>query len=115
MQSPRIGMNRFKTEQYIQISYGALNGSFHVTVVTSVIGISRQLPTGSSNKPSSAQILIRWRIMYVCQKNEQKQIKPGDKLIYSIRSRPTVHRRIREKNNARTSTKPLCGSSKRLL
>jgi hypothetical protein len=31
------------------------------------------------------------------------------------RRRPTVHRRIREKNHARTSAKPLCGSSKSLL
>jgi hypothetical protein len=50
----------------------------------------------------------------VCQRNEQKPIKPSEKLIYSIRSRPTVHHRIRGKNHARTSTKPPCGKSKRL-
>src|SRR6266536_3066035 len=53
--------------------------------------------------------------MCVCQRNEQKPIKHSEKLIYSTRSRPTVHHRIRGKNHARTSTKPLCESSKRLL
>jgi len=53
--------------------------------------------------------------MSVCQRNEQKPIKHSEKLIYSTRSRPAVHHRIRGKNHARTSTKPLCGSSKRLL
>jgi hypothetical protein len=51
----------------------------------------------------------------VWQRNEQKPIKHSEKLIYSTRSRPTVHHRIRGENHARTSTKPLCGSSKRLL
>src|ERR1700687_1125208 len=53
--------------------------------------------------------------MWVCQRNEQKPIKHSEKLIYSTRSRPTVHHRIKGKNHARTSTKPPCGKSKRLL
>jgi hypothetical protein len=53
--------------------------------------------------------------MCVWQRNEQKPTKHSEKLIYSTRSRPTVHHRIRGKNHARTSTKPLCESSKRLL
>src|SRR5216684_6659857 len=53
--------------------------------------------------------------MCVCHRNEQKPIKHSEKLIYSTRGRPTVHHRNRGKNHARTSTKPLCGSSKRLL
>jgi hypothetical protein len=61
------------------------------------------------------KIPTRQRIMCVCQRNEQKPIKHSEKLIDSRRSRPTVHRRIRGRNHARTSTKPLCGSSKRLL
>ena len=68
-----------------------------------------------SNTPSSAQIPIRKRIMCVCHRNEQKPIKHSEKLIYSTRGRPTVHHRNRGKNHARTSTKPPCGKSKRLL
>jgi hypothetical protein len=67
-----------------------------------------------SNMPSSAQIPIGRRIMCVCQRNEQKPIEHSEKLIYSTRSRRTVHHRIRGKNPARTSTKPPCGKSKRL-
>jgi hypothetical protein len=51
----------------------------------------------------------------VWQRNEQKPIKHSEKLIYSARSRPTVRHRIMEKDHARTSTKLLCRSSKRLL
>jgi len=81
----------------------------------SVMAMLRQPPTSPSNTLSSTQIPIRWRIMCVCQRNGQKPIKHSEKLIYSTRSHPTVHHRIRGKNHARTSTKPLCGSSKRLL
>jgi hypothetical protein len=35
--------------------------------------------------------------MYVCQRNEQKPIKHSEKLIYSTRSHPIVHHRIRGK------------------
>jgi len=66
-------------------------------------------------KLGSPEHLRAYAIMSVCQRNEQKPIKHSEKLIYSTRSRPTVHHRIRGKNHARTSTKPLCGSSKRLL
>jgi len=54
-------------------------------------------------------------VVLASHRNEQKGIKHSEKLIYSTRGRPTVHHRNRGKNHARTSTKPLCGSSKRLL
>jgi hypothetical protein len=75
----------------------------------SAIGMFRQSSIGPSFLTPGCGKLCVW------QRNEQKPIKHSEKLIYSTRSRPTVHHRIRGKHHARTSTKRLCESSKKLL